>query len=117
MILDNQNNNHKNSDNLYYSLNRIIGFGSYNQFSIAVNKQNGLTSYITGPFISFYDLKKDKSINYFRNVNNRAFSCLTFSDNGNYLACGEGYCTRSEIFILDVNKIIKGTLILFLNFM
>ena len=53
------------------------------------------------------DLKKDKSIYYFRNVNNRAFSCLSFSDNGNYLACGEGYCTRSEIFILDLSKLLK----------
>lgn len=109
MNQDNQiSNTNKNSENSYYALSRIIGFGSYNNFSIAVNNQNGLTCYITGPFITFYDLKKDKAIYYFRNTNNRAFSCLTFSDNGNYLACGEGYCTRSEIFIIDVAKMIKG---------
>jgi len=109
MNLEN-NNNMKNSDTTFYTLNKIVGFGSFNNFSISVNNQNGLSCYITGPIITFYDLKKDKSIYYFRNMNNRAFNCLTFSDNGNYLACGEGYCTRSEILIIDINKIPKGIL-------
>ena len=98
----------KSNDLQYYSLNTIIGFGSYNNFSISINKLNGITCYITGPYITFYDLKKDKSIYFFKNINNRAFSCISFSDNGNYLACGEGYCCKSEIFVLDVSKLLKS---------
>lgn len=106
--MNTENQNIKNFDSSFYSLNKVIGFGSYNSFSLSTNKQNGLTCYITGPFITFYDLKKDKSIYYFKNMNNRAFSCLSFSEHGNYLACGEGYCSKSEIFILDLLKILKG---------
>ena len=97
------------SDNIYYSLNRIIGLGYFNDFSISINKINGITSYITGPFITFYDIKKDKAISFYTNKNNRAFSCISYSDNGNYLACAEGFCTKSDIFILDISNILKGT--------
>jgi WD40 repeat protein len=88
---------------LNYSLTKIIGFGSKDNFSMAVNKQSGITAYITGPYVIFYDSKKDKQVSFIINKNNRTFSAIAFSQNGNLIACAEGNSKNSEILIYDID--------------
>jgi WD40 repeat protein len=95
------NISNENLENIY-SLTKVIGFGSKNNNSISVDKVNGLNAYITGPIINFYDIKKDKQIHFIVNKNNKLYTCLCFSDNGNYLAAAEGNGRNSDIHIYNV---------------
>ena len=100
------NNNVKNSstDDKIYSLYKVIGIGSKDNFSISCNKVNGLTAWITGPYVVLYDIKKDKQIKFIKNKNNKTFACLCFSQDGLFLACGEGNCKNGEIIIFEISN-------------
>jgi WD40 repeat protein len=86
-----------------YSLSKIVGLGSKDNFSITVNKQSGITAYITGPFIIFYDIKKDKQVKFIINKNNKIFKCISFSESGTLLATAEGNNKNCEIAIYEIN--------------
>ena len=81
----------------FYSLYKVFGFGSKNKYSISFSKENGLISWIAGPYIILYDISKDKQVSFIKNPNNKIISCVTFSDSGSLLATGEGNCRNGEI--------------------
>jgi len=102
-----QNNNNAKHSSTYdkiYSLYKVIGIGSKDNFSISCNKVNGLTAWITGPYVVIYDIKKDKQIKFIKNKNNKTFACLSFSQDGLFLACGEGNCKNGEILIFEMSN-------------
>ena len=100
MSAGNQIDNKKNEcypKNDFYSLNKIIGLGTKNNYSIDVNNLNGLIAWVSGPYVIFYDLSNDKQISFLKNINNKIISCIKFSKNGKYLATGEGNCRNGAI--------------------
>ena len=99
--IDKKNDCYPRND--FYSLNRVFGFGSKNNFSLSVNNINGLIAWVSGPYVIFYDLKSDKQISFLKNINNKIISCLKFSKNGKYLATGEGNCKNGAVCIYEIN--------------
>lgn len=98
----------------FYSLTKVVGLGSKDNYSISVNKKTGLTAYTAGPFIIFYDIKKDKQVKIIKNKNNKIFTCIAFTDAGNILACGEGNCKNSEIVFYDTDDDEKWKIKIFI---
>jgi len=98
--IDKKNDCYPRND--FYSLNRVFGFGSKNNFSLSVNNINGLIAWVSGPYVIFYDLKSDKQVSFLKNINNKIISCLKFSKNGKYLATGEGNCKNGAICIYEI---------------
>ena len=94
--------NECNTENEFYSLYKIIGFGSKNNFSITKSELNGLIAWISGPYIIFYDIITDREVFFLKNINNKIVSCIQFSSNGNSLATGEGNCKNGEICLYDI---------------
>ena len=90
------------TDNEFYSLFKIIGFGSKNNFSISKNELNGLIAWISGPYVIFYDIISDSQVFFLKNINNKIISCIKFSSNGRLLATGEGNCKNGEICLYDI---------------
>ena len=41
--------------NDFYSLNRVFGLGSKNNYSLSINNLNGIVAWVTGPYVVFYD--------------------------------------------------------------
>ena len=89
-------------ENDFYSLYRIIGFGSKNNFSLSKNESNGLIAWICGPYIIFYDIISDSQVFFIKNINNKIISCIIFSSNGKLLATGEGNCKNGEICLYNI---------------
>ena len=88
--------------NDFYSLYKVFGFGSHNNYSFSYSPENGLTAFLAGPYVILYDISLDKQISYMKNVNNKIISCVTFSKNGKYLATGEGNCKNGEVRIYEI---------------
>ena len=100
----NQEKNHDSYPrNELYSLNKVFGLGVKNNFSISQNSKNGLMSWVTGPYLVFYDLEKDEQISFLKNPNNKILSCVNFSKNGKLIATGEGNCKNGEVSIYEIN--------------
>ena len=91
----------------FYSLYKIIGFGSKNNFSITKNDINGLIAWIAGPYVIFYDIPTDSQVFFLKNKNNKVFTSIRFSNNGKFLTTGEGNCKNGEIYLYQINKIGK----------
>ena len=89
--------------NDFYSLNKVIGLGTKNNYSISVNSVNGLIAWVCGPYVVFYDLRLDKQVSFLKNVNNKIISCAKFSQNGKFLATGEGNCRNGAVSIYQIN--------------
>ena len=89
--------------NDFYSLNKVIGLGTKNNYSFSINTINGLTAWACGPYVIFYDLSCDKQISFLKNINNKIISCIKFSQNGKYLATGEGNCRNGAVCIYQIN--------------
>ena len=89
--------------NDFYSLNRVFGLGSKNNYSFSVNNLNGIIAWVAGPYIIFYDLSIDKQISFLKNINNKIISCIKFSKNGKLLATGEGNCRNGGICLYEFN--------------
>ena len=89
--------------NDFYSLNKVIGLGTKNNYSFSINTINGLTAWACGPYVIFYDLSCDKQISFLKNINNKNISCIKFSQNGKYLATGEGNCRNGAVCIYQIN--------------
>ena len=89
--------------NDFYSLTKVFGFGSKNNYSITVNNLNGLLAWVNGPYVIFYDLSNDKQVSFLKNINNKIISCIRFSKNGKYLATGEGNCRNGGICLYSIN--------------
>ena len=110
MNINNNKNNFKekpvnnNVDNKFYSLYKIEGFGSKNNFSISVNNINGLIAWICGPHVIFYDILMNSQVLYLKNINNKILSCISFSNNGKYFITGEGDCKNGEICFYEIYK-------------
>ena len=106
MINQNQTQSNKKNEcyteNEFYSLNKIIGFGSKNNFSITKNEVNGLIAWISGPYVIFYDIILDSQVFFLKNINNKNISCIQFSSNGKFFATGEGNCKNGEICLYDI---------------
>ena len=64
------------TENEFYSLNKILGFASKNNFSISKNELNGLIAWISGPYVIFYDIVLDKLVFFHKNINNKIISCI-----------------------------------------
>ena len=99
--IDKKNDCYPRND--FYSLNRVFGFGSKNNYSISVNVLNGLIAWVSGPYVIFYDLSLDKQVSFLKNINNKIISCIRFSKNGKYLATGEGNCKNGGVCIYQIN--------------
>ena len=105
MSAGNQIDNKKNEcypKNDFYSLNKIIGLGTKNNYSIDANNLNGLIAWVSGPYVILYDLSNDKQISFLKNINNKIISCIKFSKNGKYLATGEGNCRNGAICLYQI---------------
>ena len=87
----------------FYSLSKVFGISSKTNFSISYSKENGLISWLAGPYIILYDLSLDKQISFIKNPNNKIISCLRFNDKGNMLATGEGNCRNGEVRLYQIN--------------
>ena len=87
--------------NNFYTLERVFGLGSKNNYSISVNNINGIIAWVAGPYAIFYDLSLDKQISFLKNVNNKIISCIQFSKRGNLFATGEGNCRNGAICIYE----------------
>ena len=90
------------TENEFYSLDKVIGFGSKNNFSITKNELNGLIAWISGPYVIFYDIISDSQVFFLKNINNKIISCIQFSNNGKLFATGEGNCKNGEICLYDI---------------
>ena len=90
------------TENEFYSLYKVIGFGSKNNFSITKNELNGLIAWISGPYVVFYDIISDSQAFFLKNINNKIISCIQFSTNGKLFATGEGNCKNGEICLYDI---------------
>ena len=88
--------------NDFYSLDKVIGLGSKNNYSIDVNNLNGLIAWVSGPYVIFYDLSNDRQISFLKNINNKIISCIKFSKNGKYLSTGEGNCRNGAICLYQI---------------
>ena len=96
-------NFHEKSENSeFYSIYKIIGFGAYNNFSISSNNINGLLAWITGSYIIIYDISTDSQILTIKNINNKIFSCVKFSNNGKFLISGEDTDKNGEIYLYEI---------------
>ena len=91
----------------FYSLYKIIGFGSKNNFSITKNETNGLIAWIAGPYVIFYDISSDSQVFFLKNKKNKVISCIRFSNNGKFLVKGEGNCKNGEIYLYEIDNIGK----------
>ena len=89
--------------NELYSLYKVFGLGVKNNFSISQNSKNGLMSWVTGPYLVFYDMEKDEEVSFLKNPNNKILSCVEFSKNGKLIATGEGNCKNGEVSIYEIN--------------
>ena len=87
--------------NDFYSLERIFGLGSKNNYSITINNLNGIICWVAGPYAIFYDLNLDKQISFLKNINNKILSCVKFSKNGKLLATGESNCRNGGVSIYE----------------
>ena len=92
----------------FFSLNKVFGFGSKNNYSISYSKENGIIAWIAGPYVILYDISLDKQISFIKNPNNKIISCLRFSDSGLLLATGEGNCKNGEIRIYEIYYDLKN---------
>ena len=99
--IDKKYENYPKND--FYSLDRVFGFGSKNNYSLTVNNLNGLIAWVSGPYVIFYDLSNDKQVAFLKNINNKIISCIKFSKNGEYLATGEGNCRNGGVCIYQIN--------------
>jgi len=93
-----------NTNENLFNLYQVIGLGSQDNFSITTSKKNGLTAWITGPYIVLYDIKKDKQIKFIKNKNNKIFKCISFNEEGTVIATGEGNCKNSEINLYEISN-------------
>ena len=101
--LDKEKNLEYYPKNDFYSLDKVFGLGSNNNFSITVNNINGIIAWVTGPYVVFYDLSIDKQISFLKNINNKIISCIKFSKNGKLLATGEGNCRNGAVCLYEFN--------------
>ena len=88
--------------NDFHSLYKVFGLGSKSNYSISFSKENGLISWIAGPYIILYDISLDKQISFIKNPNNKILSCVRFGDLGTLMATGEGNCKNGEIRIYEI---------------
>ena len=89
--------------NEFYSLDRVFGLGTKNNYSISINNLNGILAWVTGPYVVFYDMEVDEQIGYLKNINNKIISCIKFGKNGKLFATGEGNCRNGSICIYEFN--------------
>ena len=101
--LDKEKNLEYYPKNDFYSLDKVFGLGSNNNYSITVNNLNGIIAWVTGPYVVFYDLSIDKQISFLKNINNKIISCIKFSKNGKLLATGEGNCRNGAVCLYEFN--------------
>ena len=92
----------KSSEDELYSINKIIGFNSKNNFSITQNDNNGLIAWICGTYAIFYDISTNNQVLILKNINNKIISCIKFSNNGKYFITGEGNCKNGEICLYEI---------------
>ena len=101
--LDSEKNLEYYPKNDFYSLDRVFGLGSNNNYSFSINNLNGIIAWVTGPYIIFYDLSTDTQISFLKNINNKIISCIKFSKNGKLLATGEGNCRNGAVCLYEFN--------------
>ena len=99
--IDKKNDCYPKND--FYSLDKVFGLGTKNNYSITVNSLNGLIAWVSGPYVIFYDLSIDKQVSFLKNINNKIISCIRFSKNGKYLATGEGNCKNGGVCIYQIS--------------
>ena len=100
----NKNNIEKSIGNEFYSIYKILGISSNNNFSITKNEINGLIAWICGSYVIFYDITTDSQVLIIKNINNKILSCIRLSNNGKYLITGEGKCNNGEICLYEIIK-------------
>ena len=90
------------AQNEFYSLSKVFGFSSKSNYSMSYSKENGLISWLAGPYVILYDLSLDKQIAFIKNPNNKIISCVRFNNKGNLLATGEGNCRNGEVRLYQI---------------
>lgn len=63
---------------------------SKNINSLTINPKNGDVAYPAGCVICIFSPKENKQTKFLFSKSQRSFSCLAYSNNGKYLAVGEG---------------------------
>lgn len=80
-------------------LERVIGSATHSNHSVTINKLTGDVAYPVGSIIWIYKPKENKQTSFLFNRNNRAYNCVQYSDDGVYLAAGEGTTRQPEVTI------------------
>lgn len=62
----------------------------------------GDVAYPVGSIICIYRPKDNKQLRFLQSRSQRAFSCLTYSQNGKYLVAGEGALRQPEITVWEI---------------
>jgi len=86
----------------------VIDGGNSSAASTAINPKNGDIAYIAGAFIVIYGVKTSRQEKFLKNEKGRAFQCLSFSPNGQYLAAGDSSTRQPEITIWHINELEKN---------
>lgn len=76
--------------------------------SMAISPKNGDLAYIAGAFVVVYGMKSSRQEKFLKAARNRAFQCLEFSPDGNFLAAGDGSMKGPEITLWSVTEDQKG---------
>ena len=83
----------------------VIDGATASAASIAVNPKNGDVAYIAGAFIVIYGVKSSRQEKFLKNEKGRAFQCLAFSPDGQYLAAGDSSTKQPEITVWHITEL------------
>lgn len=84
-------------------LEKVIGMSSRGNNSLSVNPITGEIASTAGCVICIYNPKENKQTKFLFSRLQRSFSCLAFSNNGRYLAAGEGAFRQPEITVWEIS--------------
>jgi WD40 repeat protein len=81
------------------TLERVVGISARNNNQLTINPDSGEIAYPVGSIVCLYNPKSNKQTRFFSNEKNRNFRSVAFSEDGQYLAAGEGTTKQPEITI------------------
>ena len=81
------------------TLDRVVGISSRNNNQLALNPETGELAYPVGSILCVYNPKCNKQTMFLENDKNWNFWCVTYSNDGKFIAAGEGTTKQPEITI------------------
>ena len=81
-----------------------MGISARSNNQLALNPITGEIAYPVGSFLCIYNSKLNKQVKFLENDKNRHFWCVAYSQDGKYIAAGEGTTKQPEITIWQINE-------------